>query len=110
MDRTAHYVLTLNGTPQLLSSVLPGNGRDYPLCSISLQPRGTNGNPVYIGATSSLSTTDYGVKLEVPLSGIPPAPWEREFSHGPLRLGSFYVLGTNGEFLHIFVTQYGPNG
>jgi hypothetical protein len=35
-------------------------------------------------------------------TGVPPAPWLRELSGSyPFSLGDYWVLGTNGEKLHI---------
>lgn len=107
-----HHVLTLDGTVQRLSSVLAdqslGGADDIPLRTISLQPRGTNDNPVYVGATSSTSATDYGVRLEPGATGVPPAPFilgEHDVG-GPLRLSNFYVIGTNAQHLHIMTVPF----
>lgn len=110
MDRTAQYKLALTGSPQSLAAVLGAGERDYPICAISLQPGEANANAVYIGSRITMTTSDYGVRLEAAVSGVPPPPWEREFSHGPIRLGSFFVLGTAGQFLYVYAVLWGHNG
>lgn len=107
-----HHVLTLDGAVQRLSDVLTDRtsaGRDdVPLRTISLQPRGTNGNPVFVGATSSTSSTDYGVRLEPGSASVPPAPFilgEHDVG-GPLRLSNFYVIGTDTQHLHIMTVPF----
>lgn len=100
----AHKVLTLTGAAQsLLSAFGVGDqaGED-PACSfISLQPGPANGNPVGVGGPS-VAAADYGVRLPASAGGVPPAPYIFPGAHGPVRLGTVYVVGTAGEKLHIF--------
>lgn len=104
---TGHFVLTLSGAVQRLSSLLAG-AECRAMRVLSLQPNSGNGNPVYVGASSSLSDSNYGFRLEAADTGVPPAPYILgEFDDGALYLHDFYVLGTNGEKLHIFVAFYG---
>ncbi len=107
-----HHVLTLDGTVQRLSEILPDQETsgpdDVPLRTVSLQPRGTNAAAVYVGATDTVSATNYGVRLEAGDTGVPPAPFllgEHDVG-GPLRLSNFYVLGTDTEHLHILTVPY----
>lgn len=105
---TSHYVLTLNGSPQLLSSVL-ASGASKRRCTVWMQPRSTNANPVYLGTTNTVSATNYGVRL--PAGDVPPFnPGEfagsPEKFRSPVRMADFYVFGTSGEFLHILVVDY----
>ncbi len=107
-----HHVLTLSGAVQRLSDVLTDteiSGRDdVPLRTISLQPRGANANPIYVGATAVTSATDFGVRLEPGATGVPPAPFilgEHDVG-GPLRLSHFYVIGTATQHLHILTVPF----
>ena len=112
-----HFNLTLDGTVQRLSNALPdntvGGADDEALRVISLQPEGGNADPIFVGggrkaaAGASLSSTDYGFRLEAATATIPPAPFILgEFETGPIRLSEFYVLGTADEILHIAVLGY----
>lgn len=75
--------------------------------SLALQPRGTNTNPVYLGSSSAVTSTNYGVRLPAPSGGIPPAPYiPPEFTDGTVALTDFWVIGTAGEFLHLHVLPY----
>lgn len=108
------YVATLaTATPLQLSSLLSG-ADDFQRASIWMQPRSTNANPIYLGIDNTVSTTNYGVRLEAASGGVPPAPFNPgEFSIGkgwgnksPYRLQDFWVLGTTGDFLHLLVLTY----
>jgi hypothetical protein len=111
---TKHYVLTLEtGVPKQLSSVLAGGELDRAKSAIWLQPRGSNTALIYLGTSDTTSSTSYGVRLEIPVSSVPPAPFNPgEFSgtpmafRSPLRLGDFWVLGTTGDFLHILAIDF----
>lgn len=108
------YSVTMTtGTPVQLNSVLSG-GDDFQRASIWMQPRSTNAAPIYIGMDNTVSSTNYGVRLEAAASGIPPAPFNPgEFSQArgfgnksPYQLKDFWVLGTTGDFLHLLVLTY----
>ena len=106
-----HHVLTLSGVAERLSDLLAdpavGGRDDLPLRTISLQPRGANANPIYVGATNVVSATDYGVRLEPGATGVPPAPFILgEHEAGPLRLSNFYVIGTATQHLHILTVPF----
>lgn len=110
---TSHYVLALTGSPVRLSSVLAG-AEDASLSALWMQPRATNANPVYLGTDDGITSTDYGVRFDAPVGGVPPPPFNvGEFSgtprpspRSPLKLADFYVLGTSGEFLHLLAVGY----
>ena len=99
-----HTTVTMNGNAQALSSVLTLDPLD--VRRIELQPGAANVNPVFLGG-ATVSSTDYGVRLEVPVTGIPPAPWiVAEERSVPVTLQQLYIRGTSGEKLHIlFITQ-----
>lgn len=102
------YTLTLTGVAQQLSSVLAdtqrGGTRDEAFRFLTLQPDKANTNDVYVGGTSAVSSTLYGVRLDPTDTQVPT-----EFGHydsGPIKLSDFWVLGTNGEKLHIFAIPF----
>jgi len=106
-----HYNLTLNGSPQQLSSVLAAetgaSAANLGCRAVQLQPQGDNANPVYVGARSDVSATDYGFRLEAGTAGVPPAPWLLgEHDSGPLKLSDFWVIGTDAEVLHILIEPF----
>lgn len=104
-----HYVLTLDGTAQRLSSVLAGGAgaaNDLPIRAITLQPLGTNANPIYCGGHESgaVTSSSYGWRLEAAAAGVPPAPFILgEFSNAPMKLSDLQVIGTNTEKLTIAI-------
>lgn len=98
----AHYTVTLNGNPQKLSDVI--TDKLNAIKFISFQQLATNTHVIYVGGTNAtLSSSNYGFRLEVPVTSIPPAPSILEFSQAALSLGAFYVLGTNTEKLQILI-------
>ena len=103
------YTLTLSGSAQRLSAVLPNleDVNDKFLQTLSLQPAGANANPVYVGA-SAVSATEYGVRLEAGTAGVPPAPWlaSDAFKATGLKLSDVYVIGTNTQVLHILIVTH----
>jgi hypothetical protein len=110
-----HYVVTLtNATPIQLSSVLSVGENDHANAAVWMQPRGTNASPVYIGGSATLSSTNYGVRLEASSGGVPSAPFNPgEFSYSgspgnraPTKLSEFWVLGSTGDYLHLLVLWY----
>lgn len=110
--KTAHYVLILTGAVQPLSSVFPAlsgglksGAYDYPCTFLTLQPGGANGNPIYLGADANVSSTVYGFRLEAATGGVPPAPFVFNPPVGNVKLSDLYVLGANGEKLHLFLVS-----
>ncbi len=100
--RLQHLVLTLSGVAQQLTTV-----DGIKIRVVSVQPRGTNANAVFLGATSSVSSTDYGVRLPAASGSVPPAPFILgEFEDGSMALDDIWVLGTNGEHLHVLYARY----
>lgn len=107
---TVAYTLTLTGSAQRLSDVLPNldPNTDKYLRLLWLQPDSGNGDPIYVGGSGSVSTDAYGFRLEAASTGIPPAP----FSLGELldptgvRLSDLHVIGTDTEVLHLLAVYY----
>lgn len=106
--RINHYVLTLTGSAQLLSTVLGSSAEDISLRGLWLQPNAANVNLIYLGgSTSTVTSSNYGVRLETPASSIPPPPFNPgELDTAPMKLSDFYVLGTGPDKLHILTVAY----
>ena len=108
-----HYVITLEtGVSKQLSSVLAATAADNKRAAIWLQPRATNTAAIYLGTASTVSSTSYGVRLDIPAAGVPPPPFTPgeylgmpDAFRSPLKLGDFWVLGTTGDFLHLLVVD-----
>lgn len=102
-----HYTLTLTGFVQQIP--IP-SGTDGRVRWFSLQPGEANANPVYIGDgdTDTLSSTDYGTRLPASTAGVPPPPHIiGEFEDGAVNPNHTYVIGSNGEKLHIHYCMVG---
>lgn len=103
-----HYTLTLNGAAQRLSTVLGntevGGPQDEAFRMISFQAGKANTNDIFIGATSSVSSSDYGVRLDP--TDTQPNDILGHFDTGPYKLSDFYVIGTNAEKLHILAIPF----
>lgn len=101
----AHYSLTLTGSVQRLSSVIP-TGTAVPVAHfVSLQAAGANTGLIYVGGFPQLlSSTAYGFRIEIPASTIPSAPSIIELGGGAaINLADLQVLGTNNDILKIMV-------
>ena len=105
-----HYVVTLDGTTQRLSTAAIGaaqNQDDLLIKALVLQPNGANANPTFVGGfePNNLSTTVFGFRLEAGAAGTPPTPFRLDFSNAPMRLSDFAGRGTNTEKLHVTVVR-----
>lgn len=101
-----HFVLTLTGSVQRLSTVLAEDLRMDEAVgwgSLTLQPGAANAAVVHVGARPDVSSTDYMFRLEAAADGIPPAPFVLELGSKNLGLGDLYVIGANTEKLHVGV-------
>lgn len=94
-----HYVLSLTGSAQRLSSVLGAADQDAVLSSCWLQSGVANASPIYIG-DKSLTVASYGMRVNAPVAGLPDPPLPLP---GPIDLSQIWVLGANGETLHVGV-------
>lgn len=95
----AHFTVTLTGSAQRLGA---GLNFSNVLAFLSIQMDPANTHVAYVGGNqATLSSSDYGYRLEIPPSSIPYAPSILEFSGGRISMDDFFVLGTNGEKLHI---------
>jgi len=106
-----HYVLTLNGSAQQLNTALdsgyqgPGSAQDQLVASIIIQPDGANTGIIYVG-DSDVSSSDYGFRLEIPVSTVPPAPFIFELAGKFIRPSHIWVLGTSTDKLHMTLVGF----
>lgn len=99
-----HYrVQMTTGTAVRLSSVLgsgfttPGNpNRDVLTNHMIFSVHFENTAVIYIG-NAGVSATDYLVRLEIPASSIPPAPFVLELAGRQWRPSDLYALGTTND-------------
>lgn len=111
-----HYTLTLSGAAQSLLAAATaeapttqaGATANIPLRALILQPDGGNGAPIYLGSDNTVTTTSYGVRLELGAAGVPPAalnlgPYA---GSGPLKLSDFWVIGTAAQKLHLLAIPF----
>jgi len=109
----AHRSLTLTGVAQRLSQVYasgagnvdPSAAEDIPYRQVILSADPANTAVVYVGSSSSVSSTSHGFSLDptqasqVPVSLGP-------FETGPLKLSEIWVLGTNNERVMLGLVPY----
>jgi hypothetical protein len=102
-----HYVVTLDGNVQRLSTALninqPHGAADMPAKVLTMQPGGANANPVFVGSRDDITSSDYGFRLEAANAGVPPAPFVLDLNTNSLRLSDLYVKGTSTEKLFLSV-------
>ena len=103
-----HYVLTLSGAAQQLSSVLPvtqrGGAQDEALRFLTLQPGKANTNDVFVGATSAVSSSVYGMRLDPTDTQAPTELGTHDA--GPIKLSDVWVIGTADEKLHVLAIPF----
>lgn len=106
------WTLTLTGSAQQLSSVLSDTTRggkvDEALRMVCLQGDPANTAVVYVGSSSAVSSSSYGVAVPIPIAtNNPTSVITFSFSHsGPMKLSDFWVVGTNGQKLHILAIPF----
>lgn len=100
-------VLTLNGNAQQLVTPNDAITGDVSALQVWLQPDTANTNPILVGADANVATT-YGVRLEAPVTTIPPAPFSLGELHPPrfVPLSAIWVKGTNTEKLRVLYIPY----
>jgi hypothetical protein len=98
------YTLTLTGVAQCLKDVLGnterGGPQDEAFRMLALQPDKANTNDIYVGASSAVTSSLYGIRLDP--TDTQPTDILGHFDTGPYKLSDFWVIGTNAEKLHIF--------
>jgi hypothetical protein len=106
-----HYVLNLRGVAQRLSDVY-GDGvgvvnaaHDIPYRQIRIQPFEANTNIVYVGASSAVSASNYGIHLD------PDDAWTGDlglgpFETGPVKFSDIWVFGTLNEDISVLAVPF----
>jgi hypothetical protein len=93
------YQLTITAAAQRLSSILPdpavGGKSDESFREIHL----TSDTDCFIGATSAITTSVYGLKIFAQVAGQYPIELG-PYDTGPIKLSDIWVIGTSG-ILHI---------
>ena len=104
-----HFDLTLTGVAQRLSTAIPAvagaAGPDEAYKQLIFSSAPGNAAVIYVGATSSVSSTSHGFSLD------PTQATQQPVSVGPfgsvsVKLSEFWVLGTNNEILHVLGVPY----
>ena len=107
-----HFTLGLtSGTALVIANALqaagisPGElGLRNKLRYCSIQAHVDNAAVIYVGGSlRTLSSTDYGYRIEIPVTTIPYAPTVIELGPGVVTLGDLQVLGTTGDNIQIMV-------
>lgn len=96
-------VLTLTGSIQNLGTLLGGRKT---VRAVTLQAGVANSNPIYVTTdpTITLSSTDYDIRIPVPVSSIPAAPLMLgDQVVDTLDTAQIRILGTNTEKVHVLV-------
>jgi hypothetical protein len=99
------YQLTLNGAAQRLSNVyggaanaaIPSPVTDIPYRTVTFQGLKANTNDIFVGNTSSVSSTVHGFRIDPTDTQAPIVLGS--YDSGPLKLSDFWVLGTSTEVL-----------
>lgn len=108
--RCGHAVVTLTGTTNSLNlgtliDALGVESADATCIILDLQPLGANAGIVYIGGrrAGSVTTSNYGARLEIPVTTIPQAPyrWFGDF-RGPGMFSDVLLTGTNNDKVSVF--------
>lgn len=110
-----HFTLAVTtGTPLTIADALIAAGLN-PLADAnmglkehlkfcSIQARASNAAVVYVGGKlRTLTSSDYGYRIEIPVTSIPYAPTVIELGPGIVTLGDIQVLGTTNDFIQILV-------
>ena len=104
-----HFDITLNGSAQRLSTAIPTvNGQagpDEAHRQLIFSSAPGNANVIYVGATSSVSSTSHGFSLD-PTQATQQPVSVGPFETGPVKLSEFWVLGTNAEILHVLAIPF----
>jgi len=99
-----HFDLTLNGAAQQLSTAIPAvggaPGPDEAYRQLIFSSAPGNAAAIYIGATSSVSSSSHGFSLD-PAQATQQPVYVGPFDTGPVKLSEFWVLGANSEILHV---------
>lgn len=108
---TRHKVVAVTASAQTLAAAIGiVSGSQETRCAFfSLQALGGNAGIVYVGgAGNTLSTAQYGHRIEIPVSTVPSAPWFRENKsfQGFMDLADWQFLGTVNDSLAVMWEVY----
>jgi hypothetical protein len=101
-----HRTGTLSGSAQNLLALLfpaaPTAANDFACTYIALQADPAAAAAIFVGE-EGVTTTDYGVRIPIPATSVPAAPFAIGPSAGeaPVKLSSIYVVGTAADKLHV---------
>lgn len=103
------YTLTLSGSAQRLSQVLPTGANnaqphpseDWPLHQLIVQADPANAAVVYLGGDSTLSATNAGAALDPTQATAQDRITLGPFGVGPIKLSDVWVLGTAAQRLFV---------
>ena len=102
-----HFTVALTtGTPiNLATALVGGAGVGNVLRFLSIQAHSANAAVAYVGGNQrTLTSTDFGYRIEIPLTNIPYAPTIIELGgNAYMSLGDFYVLGNTNDELQILI-------
>ena len=119
-----HYALTLTGSAQQLSDVLPlstvnpatpgvpASGSDrasrkfdaFELVTLQTDAAAA---AMFLGGDNTVSNSNYGIRLPAASGGVPAPPLILgPFMVGKIKLESLWVSGTANDVLHIFVIEW----
>lgn len=97
-----HYTITLSASATNFSAADAARA-DVPIISIDIQADPANANAAFIGGPG-VTTTDYGTRISVPVSGVPDPPYPMgSGAKGKITLSDIYAVGTAGQKLHLNV-------
>lgn len=101
-----HFVVTLTGSAQKLGAGLSGACAHDPLKFLSIQAFANNTHVVYVGGNqTTVSSSSYGFRIEVPVTSIPYAPTVIELPAAAVSLDDIWVIGTADEKISIFAAM-----
>lgn len=108
---TRHKVVTVTSSAQNLATALGLSGTAGPTSTrvghLSVQALGGNAGIIYLGGTEDTLTaaSAYGIRLEIPVSTVPSAPFFRESmtpsSGSWLDLSEYQFIGTDNDKMSV---------
>lgn len=105
-----HYALTLTGVAQRLSTVLTntevGGPQDVACRQIILAADPANTAVVYIGGSSSVSSTSHAFSLDPTQATAKDRETIGPFDAGPVKLSEVWAIGTADQRLMIGIVEY----
>jgi hypothetical protein len=101
-----HGTVTLDGNAQKLGTALSAS-TSMAVSWLGISAHAANVGVTY-GGSSAVASTNYGFRIEAPVSSIPSAPviFETPDNMTPLKLGGVWVRGTNAEKLAVMWMEF----